>query len=160
MAEKWVEIPKNLPLAPGAVIRLHYKTIGITYLTAAQISLIEKRLEQKREFTVVSHSIPKKDGFISQFYFECEIHEPTQGNDPEVQKAGISPAFVAAAIVAAAFVMYLALQLVEIKVMQSSGAAAEKIGTAAEKSEKVVTSISGAIMAAIAGYVALKVLEK
>jgi len=159
MAGKWVEVPKNLPMAPKSIMRLHFTTVGITYVTATQIAMIEKRLDQKKEFFVRSHSIPKKDGFLSDFYFEVEVREPTPDSDPEIQKAGISAEFIAAMIIAAALI-YLSFQFAEVMVLESGGSAAEKVGEAAAKSAEVVTSVSGAIVMAIIGYIFLKVIEK
>jgi len=156
---KWVEVPKNLPMAPKSIMRLHFTTVGITYVTATQIAMIEKRLDQKKEFFVRSHSMPKKDGFLSDFYFEVEVREPTEDSDPEIQKAGISAEFIAAVIIAAALI-YLSFQFAEVMVLESGGSAAEKVGEAAAKSQAAIASIGSVIITAIVGYVVLKVIEK
>jgi len=52
------EIDKNKPLNPGDVIELHFRSPGMVWIAAAQIALIEWRLEKRKDFRVLSHSLP------------------------------------------------------------------------------------------------------
>lgn len=52
------EIDINKPLNPGDIIEMHFKTTGMVWMTAAQIALIEYRLEKRKDFCILSHSLP------------------------------------------------------------------------------------------------------
>jgi len=53
-----VEIDINKPLNPGDIIEMHFSTLGMVWLKAAQIALIEYRLAGRKDFTVLSVSTP------------------------------------------------------------------------------------------------------
>ena len=53
-----VEIDLDGPLSPGDIIELHFETIGMTYIKAAQMALIEWLLRNRKEFRILSWSIP------------------------------------------------------------------------------------------------------
>lgn len=59
-----IEIDKNKPLVPGDRIELHFLTTGMVWLTAAQIALIESRLEKRKDFRILSHSLPANNRVI------------------------------------------------------------------------------------------------
>ena len=53
-----IDIDKNKPLEPGDIIEMHFKTIGMVWVTATQIALIEWRVEGRKDFCILSHSLP------------------------------------------------------------------------------------------------------
>lgn len=53
-----IEIDKNKPLNPGDIIEMHFSTMGMVWVKAAQIALIEWRLEGREDFTILSVSTP------------------------------------------------------------------------------------------------------
>lgn len=53
-----IEIDINKPLNPGDIIEMQFKTIGMVWLTATQIALIEWRIEKRKDFRILSHSLP------------------------------------------------------------------------------------------------------
>lgn len=59
-----VEIDPHKQLAPGDVIELHFKTVGITWLRAAQLAVLDSQLENRPEFRVINHSTPDKQTLI------------------------------------------------------------------------------------------------
>ena len=76
MAEgKWVQIDPERELFPGDVVRLHYKTVGPTYVTAAQIAAIENRIEKDKRFTMLRHSIPVKESpaHVTDFFVDVKV---------------------------------------------------------------------------------------
>lgn len=58
MAIKKIEIDKNKPLNPGDIIEMQFKTTSMVWLTATQIALIEWRIEKRKDFRILSHSLP------------------------------------------------------------------------------------------------------
>lgn len=52
------EIDKNQPLNPGDIIEMHFSTMGMVWVKATQIALIEWRLEGRKDFTILSVSTP------------------------------------------------------------------------------------------------------
>jgi len=81
MAKKWTEISDSKPLQEGDEIRLHFTVTGFTYLTAAQVMLIEDRLEKEPRFTVLSHSIPESKGptQLTSMTFDIRINKQPRG---------------------------------------------------------------------------------
>lgn len=59
-----IEIDINKPLNPGDVIELHFIITGMFWITAAQIALIEYRLEKRKDFRIISHSLPSGNKVI------------------------------------------------------------------------------------------------
>ena len=53
-----IEIDINKPLDPGAIVEMHFKTTGMVWITAAQIGLIEWRIDKRKDFRILSHSLP------------------------------------------------------------------------------------------------------
>jgi len=95
-----IEIDINEPLAPGDIIEMHYKTTGMVWLTAAQIALIEYRLEKRKDFRIVSHSLPAGNRVI----FTIKVCQ----TNPIV----VTAAIIGAAIVGAGVVAWLTLDKV------------------------------------------------
>lgn len=90
------EISKDEPLFPGDVIEMHFKAFGPNwiYLRAAELALLQWRLEQKNpDWELVSWQAPG-DKLILTFKI-LEPREPTE----EVQQAAIGTAAVIAVIV-------------------------------------------------------------
>ena len=90
------EISKDEPLFPGDVIEMHFKAFGPNwiYLRAAELALLQWRLEQKNpDWELVSWQAPG-DKLILTFKI-LEPREPT----PQVQQAAIGTAAVIAVIV-------------------------------------------------------------
>jgi len=53
-----VEIDINKPLNSGDIIEMQFKTTGMVWITATQIALIEWRIEKRKDFRILSHSLP------------------------------------------------------------------------------------------------------
>jgi len=90
------EISKDEPLFPGDVIEMHFKAFGPNwiYLRAAELALLQYRLEQKNpDWELTSWQAPG-DKLILTFKI-LEPREPT----PQVQQAAIGTGAVIAVIV-------------------------------------------------------------
>jgi fucose 4-O-acetylase-like acetyltransferase len=98
MAQK-VEIDINQPLNPGDIVELHFKTIGMTWIQAAQIAAIEWFFKiSKKPFEILSWEItPEKTSVI--FTFKVLRSNPVI----------ITVAVIAAAICAVGVVAWLTL---------------------------------------------------
>jgi len=59
-----IEIDKNKQLNPGDIIEMHFKTTGMVWITATQIALIEWRLENRKDFYIIGHSLPANNRVI------------------------------------------------------------------------------------------------
>ena len=59
-----IEIDKNKELSPGDIIEMHFKTIGMVWLKAAQMAMIEWQLKNRKDFTILSWSIPESNTVI------------------------------------------------------------------------------------------------
>jgi len=98
MANEWTPIPDDKVLRPGDRIRLYYSTVGVTYITASQIALAEKKLEDEPRFEVLNHSYPVGGKFSQEFYFTIRITEP-RPEEPKIQEAGIITVAVCSTII-------------------------------------------------------------
>lgn len=69
-----IEIDKDEPLEPGSRVLLTFSTFGGSWITAANVAIIEKALERKSEFRIRSHSLPANQTVV----FEVEVikHNP------------------------------------------------------------------------------------
>jgi len=95
------EIDINKPLNPGDVIEIHFKTTGMVWITAAQIALIEHRLEQQRkDFRILSHSLPAGN----EVFFTVQVLK----TNPVI----VTAAVIGAAIIGAGVVAWLTLDKV------------------------------------------------
>jgi len=95
-----VEIDKNKPLNPGDVIELHFSTLGMVWLKAAQIALIDNRLSAREDFTILSWSTPG----ITNVIFTVRVNK----TNPVV----VTAAVIGAAIIGAGVVAWLMLDKV------------------------------------------------
>ena len=95
-----VEIDINKPLNPGDIIEMHFVTTGMVWPTAAQIALIEWRLEKRKDFCILSHSLPVGNKVI----FTIQIRQ----TNPVI----VTAAVIAAAIIGAGIVAWLTLDKV------------------------------------------------
>ncbi len=88
-----IEIDINKPLDPGDVIEMQFKTTGMVWLTAAQIALIEYRLEKRKDFRILRHSLPANN----RVNFTIEV---LQTNPVLVTAAVIGAVIIGAGVVA------------------------------------------------------------
>jgi len=95
-----IEIDKNKPLNPGDIIELHFRSPGMVWIAAAQIALIEWRLEKRKDFRMLSHSLPAGNRVI----FTIKILK----TNPVVLTAAV----IGAAIIGAGVVAWLTLDKV------------------------------------------------
>lgn len=95
-----VEIDKNKPLNPGDIIEMHFSTTGMVWPTAAQIALIEWRLEKRKDFRILSHSLPAGN----KVFFTIEVLK----TNPVI----VTAAVIGAAIIGAGVVAWLTLDKV------------------------------------------------
>ena len=100
IAMEKIEIDINKPLNPGDVIEMQFKTTGMVWITATQIALIEWRLEGRKDFRIVSHSLPAMNKVI----FEIKILK----TNPVI----VTAAVIGAAIIGAGVVAWLTLDKV------------------------------------------------
>lgn len=120
-----VEIDKDKPLSPGDIIEMHFVTTGMVWLTATHIALIEWRLEDRKDFRVLSHSLPANNRVI----FEIKIIEPAK-EDVTVQEAGIAVTAATIAKVIGALAVVGIFYLTLDKVYQIMESPAGKVGVA------------------------------
>lgn len=59
-----VEIDKNQALQSGDELELHFRTIGPTWIKAAQIAFIEWRLRNRTDFGIMSYDLTQKSKVI------------------------------------------------------------------------------------------------
>lgn len=131
MALQRVEIDKDKVLVPGDRIEMHFRTVGLVWLQAAQIALIEYRIGKRKDFRILSNSLPANNRVI----FTIEIIQPP-ADQPELQTAGagaivLTVAKIAGVIIALG-VVWLTLdktfQIVE-KIVDSPGGKVAVAGT-------------------------------
>ena len=143
----WVETDENMPYAGGTRLRLWFKTIGWNYVTALQIAIAESQLAKEKTFIVISHSIPRQDGFLGRFNFVVEIKK-AEAPTPELQTAGISGAQIAAIIIAALTfgIFWIAKDGIEVMVEESEKLA-DVIETTGWTSLKIAAALIGILAA-------------
>lgn len=95
-----IEIDINKPLSPGDIIEMHFKTTGMVWMTAAQIALIEYRLEKRKDFRILSHSLPAGN----EVFFTIQVLK----TNPVI----VTAAVIGAAIIGAGVVAWLTLDKV------------------------------------------------
>ena len=123
MALQRVEIEKNKVLVPGDRIEMHFRTTGMLWLQSTQIAMIEWRMSKRKDFRIISNSLPANNRVI----FTIDITEPPK-EEPQLQRAGIAltAAVIAASIVAVGIIAWLTLD----KVYQIQESPAGKIAVA------------------------------
>lgn len=121
-----IEIDKNKQLEPGDIIEMHFKTAGMFWLTAAQIALVEWKLEKRKDFRVINHSLPSANRVI----FTIRVEQPPPGT-PQIYKSGvgITAAVIGAVIIGAGVVAWLTLDKV-YQIIESPAGKAVVGGTA------------------------------
>ena len=95
-----IEIDINKPLNPSDVIEMHFKTTGMVWITATQIALIEWRIDKRKDFRILSHSLPANNRVV----FTIEILK----TNPVILTAAV----IGAAIIGAGVVAWLTLDKV------------------------------------------------
>jgi len=157
----YVEVDPDVPWAVGTELRLRFRTVGITFLTAAQIAIAERNLEKEDRFEVLRHSMPTS-GFLREFYFDVKVRKPAEEKETEagMQYAGMSGAIIAKVIVAAFAIgiLWLSLKSVEVKVQKEKAKAVTAAGEAAEKSEGFMVAAGDTILKAAAAIAVVLVL--
>lgn len=144
MTMQWVEIDKEQPLQVGDKIRLYYKTVGLTYVTATQIALVENKLEKQSRFVVENHSMPHGDGFMQSFFFEVRIVDPaTRPQAPgQIQEASMISAAVVSAIILGAMSFFVWISFTgATKLIKASAEAAEGIEAVGWTSVQVAAAL-------------------
>ena len=128
-----IEIDINKPLNPGDVIELHFFTSGMLWITAGQIAIIEWQLEKRKDFRIMSHTLPG----INLVVFEVKVLK----TNPVI----VTAAVIGAAIIGAGVLAWLTLDKV-YQILESP------IGKEVIKG----TAISLSVMAVIAVLILLK----
>lgn len=100
-----VEIDKNKPLSPGDIIELHFSTIGMVWVKATQIALIEYRLAGRKDFTIMSVGTPGMNTVI----FEIRINK----TNPVIVTAAVIGGLIIGAGVVAWLTLDKVLQIIE-----------------------------------------------
>ena len=109
-----IEINKNKPLQPGDLIEMHFKTIGGTWLRYSHIALIEYNLEGRKDFKIVSSSLPDDHTMV----LEIRIKK----TNPVI----LTPIIIGAIIIGIGIVAWLSLS----KVYQIMESPAGQVGIA------------------------------
>jgi len=94
------EIDINKPLNPGDIIEMHFRTTGMVWIAATQIALMEWRLEKRKDFRMLSHSLPAGNRVI----FTIEVLK----TNPVI----VTAAVIGAVIIGAGVVAWLTLDKV------------------------------------------------
>ena len=95
-----IEIDKNKILSPGDIIELHFTSVGLAWITAAQIALIDYTLSNRKDFDILDWQLPEPAKII----FKVKVLK----TNPVV----VTAAVIAAAIIAAGVVAWLTLDKV------------------------------------------------
>lgn len=99
MMEK-IEIDIDKQLQPGDIVEMHFKTTGMTWLTAAHIAMIEWQIEKRKDFRIRSWTLPANNKVV----FAIE----TLKTNPVI----VTAAVIAAAIIGVGVVAWLTLDKV------------------------------------------------
>lgn len=65
-----IPIDINEPLNPGDLIELHFSSIGLVWIQAVQVALIEWRLKSRKDFTIVNSEVIDKTRLIFRVRIE------------------------------------------------------------------------------------------
>jgi len=125
MALQKVEIDKNKVLLPGDVIELHFLTTSMLWIQSAQIAIIEWKLEKRKDWTIISNSLPANNRVIFTVMVNSEQRE-LQAGEYQTAGIGVTAVAIAAAIVAVGAITWLTLD----KVLQLQETPAGKIAVA------------------------------
>jgi len=111
-----IEISKDEPLNPGDRIDMHFLTTDMFWITAAQIVLIESRLESREDFRILSWSLPEYNKVI----FKVEVLK----TNPVILTAAV----IGAGIIGAGIITWLVLDKV-YKIVESPAGTIALAGT-------------------------------
>jgi len=102
------EIDKNKVLNPGDVIELHFKTTSMLWIQSAQIAAIEWKFEKRKDWQIISNSLPFNNIIIFTVLVKEQMREI---DETEMQTASISitAAVIAAAIIGCGIIAWLTL---------------------------------------------------
>lgn len=100
-----IEIDKNKPLSPGDIIEMHFSTLGMVLLKAAQIALIDYRLAGRKDFKILSWSTPG----INTVIFTIRINK----TNPVIVTAAVIGGLIIGAGVVAWLTLDKVLQITE-----------------------------------------------
>jgi len=109
MANEWKPIGPDEALYDGDVIQLTFTVTGFTYMTAAQIALVERKLDKDKRFHILRHSIPKTEGTfqLTEFTMDVEVDMPGPTGEwfqSQAVATGLITAALIAKVILAAFV--------------------------------------------------------
>jgi len=152
---EWVLISNNEPLSHGDRIRMYYSIIGPTYVMAAQIASIEKKLESDPRFTLTRTSMPSEGGWIHDIWFEILVKKPSP-QAPQIQQAALHVGIIHALILSAfgaVVSVFVWLSLKEVRRMEIGPEAKEIIKETGWTAVKIAA-------AAIVGVIAIKLWGK
>lgn len=118
----WAEIKNTDEVAKGDQLRFTYRSTGLAWLTAAQLAIVESRL-QKKGFKIIS-----EENTNQQIIVECTF-EPAQSDEPQIQQASIvsGAVILAAAAAVTGLVLWLLLDKVEKWTAETASAVSETI---------------------------------
>jgi len=148
MANEWKPIGPDEALYDGDVVQLTFTVTGFTYLTAAQIALVESKLKDDKRFHILRHSIPQTDGpfQLTEFTMDVEVDTPGVTGEWYQSQAVVTGSITALIIVAAikaAFwgvLIYLAFEGVT-KLVTAVGESKEAIAETGWTSLKIAAAI-------------------
>ena len=130
-----IEIDKDQVLNPGDRVELHFKSSGMAWIKAAQIALIDARLDGRDDWRIRSFETPEDQPTL--IICTVEVLGNTEQQDteePEMQRAGVGVvvtcAAIAAVIITAGVVYSLTLQKTFLIVKEISKSPAGKIAVA------------------------------
>lgn len=111
MPEIKTEIAKDKPLNPGDIVELHFTSISMVWIQAAQIAIIETLINRRhKEFTILSDWIPEKNKVV----FKVRVNE----TNPVIVTALV----IAGAISAVGIIAWLNLDKVYQIISSAAGA--------------------------------------
>ncbi len=100
-----IEIDRDKPLSPGDVIEMHFSTLGMIWLKATQLALIEYRLSGRKDFTILSWSTPG----LNTVVFKIRINK----TNPVIVTASVIGGLIIGAGVVAWLTLDKVLQIIE-----------------------------------------------
>ena len=154
MANEWKPIGDDEALYDGDVIQLSFVVTGFTYLTAAQIALIERKLDKDKRFHILRHSIPQNDKpfQLKEFTMDVEVDTPDVSGEwfqTQAVATGVLTAALIAKVILAAFVgIIIFITFVgATKLVTAVGESQEAIAEAGWTSLKIAAAIIGILAA-------------
>ena len=125
MIEK-IEIDAETLLQPGDRLERHFKSSGPIWLKAAQIALLEKRIEKDPRYEITGWSHDKNN-----LIFMIRIKQPGP-KEPRIQQASISVGAIVIAVSVAAAGLFFWLTITRIyKIIETTPGKVIALGTIA-----------------------------